>query len=266
MDETTSLQHPRLEFLEMDKCGVYNVVRYIQLSGNASFKKYFSRIKTLQLRNILYYLTSWERGWYMMLVASQSLTTLDLRQNFRSKFSPLELVSHLRFTHSGVVLACPTDFRDAFDLVPCDLGRFPSLRHFKIQVRGDFRNVSVLRFLKKLLSKSSSTSLESLEIKIAWHNVGHGHENDLFSSEAGWPELDEILTCENFVCLKKITLSLDVRMRRRVKKHGDNGYKTELGLERNLTPLLPMFSSSSQRTLETCLVVYEYEGGNEGWW
>ena len=39
-------------------------------------------------------------------------------------------------------------------------------------------------------------------------------------------------------------------------KDGDNGYKERLGLERNLTALLPMFrASSSQRTLETDVVV-----------
>ena len=82
----------------------------------------------------------------------------------------------------------------------------------------------MLCFLKQLLSKSSSTSIESLEIKFTWDNVRHERENDLFSSEAGWPELDEILTGENFICLKKITLSLDLCMKGMVKD-GDNGYK-----------------------------------------
>ena len=102
MDETSSLQHPCLEFLEMDDDSLYHVVSDIQLSTNVSFKKYFSRIKTLQLSGILYNLPSWERGWYMMLVALQSLTTFDLREHFGSKFSPLDLGSHLRFTQSGL--------------------------------------------------------------------------------------------------------------------------------------------------------------------
>ena len=261
MDEKTSPQHPCLEFLDMDRRGVYNVAAGIQRSGNVSFKKYFSCIKTLQLSGIRYDFPSWGHGWYMMLLASQSLTTLDLRQHFGSKFSRLDLVSHLRFTHSGVVLEYLTDFRDTFEVVPCDLGRFPSLRHFKTQLRGDFRTVAVLRFLKTLLSKPSSSSIESLEIKF---NFRHGGENDLFSSEAGWPELDEILTCENFVCLKKITLSLDVCMKGMVKD-GDNYYKKQLELEKNLTTLLPMFrASNSRRTLDTCLVVYEGDDDDEG--
>ena len=257
MDETSSLHHPCLEFLEMDDDSLFHVVSGIQFS--VSFEKYFSHIKTLQLSGIFFHSASLERGWYMMLLASQSLTTLDLLEHWRSKFSPLDLVSHLRFTHNRIVVLVTMDLRDAFQVVPFDLGRLPSLRHFKIQVRDDFRNVAVLRFLKKLLSMSSSTSIESLEIKITWVKVRLGRENDLFSSEAGWPELDEILTCENFVCLKKITLSLVLRMEW-MKEDDDNHYQTNLG-ERNFTlscvnALLPMFrASSSQRTLETCLVV-----------
>ena len=261
MDETTSLHHPCLESLEMDERSVYKLAANIQRSGNVLGKKYFSRIKTLQLSDTLCDPLSWEHGWYMMLLASQSLTTFDLRDHFESKFSRLDLGSHLRCTHSGVVLGYSTNFGNAFEVLPCNLGQFPSLRHFKTQVRGDFRTVAVLRFLKTLLSKPSSSSIESLEIKF---NFRHGGENDLFSSEAGWPELDEILTCENFVCLKKITLSLDVCMKGMVKD-GDNYYKKQLELEKNLTTLLPMFrASNSRRTLETCLVVYEGDDDDEG--
>ena len=209
MDETSSLQHPCLEFLDMEDLSLLDFVSGIQLSGNVSFEKYFSRIKTLQLSGILYDVGSWERRWYMMLVASQSLTTLDLLDDGGTcKFSPLDLVSHLRFIQYGVVLVTMA-FPDALVVVPFDLGRLPSLRHFISQVRDDFEAVAALRFLNILLSMSSSTSIESLEMKITWVDVRRGREKDLFSSEAGWPELDEILTCENFVCLKKITLSLD---------------------------------------------------------
>jgi hypothetical protein len=140
------------------------------------------------------------------------------------------------------------NLRVAFEAVPFDLGRLPSLRHFKIQVEHDFRDMAMPRFLNRLLSMSSSTSIESLEIKL---NVRHGRTNDLFSPEAGWPELDEMLTCANFVCLKKITLSLILYMESMM----EDGDQKKLG-QINLPALLPMFrASSSQRTLETCLQV-----------
>ena len=139
---------------------------------------------------------------------TKSYNTWSSRTLWKCKFLRLDLVSHLRFY--SAVLACPRDFRDAFEIVPFDLSRLSSLQHLKIQVSDDFRNVAMPCFLKTLLSMSSSTNIESLEIKFTWDNVRHGRETDLFSSEAGWPELDEILTCENFVCLKKITLSIYV--------------------------------------------------------
>ena len=105
MDETSSLQHPScLEFLEMDEDSLCHVVSGIQRSGNVSFEKYFSRIMTLQLNAIFSDLAGLECGRYMMLVASQSLTTLGLLEHWRSKFSPLDLVLHLRFTHNRVAL------------------------------------------------------------------------------------------------------------------------------------------------------------------
>ena len=213
------------------------------------------RVSRLQISGILYDVASWERRWYMMmLVASQSLTTLDLDHG-ASKFSPLDLVSHLRFTHNRVVLVglhLPT----AFTMIPFNLGQLPSLRHFKIQVRDNLSNVAPSRFLNPLLSMSSSTSIESLEIKI-WVNVRLGRENGLFSSEARWPQLDQILTHENFVHLKKITLSYVVTLAGMEDDDGEDGYQKKLAIERNLTlscsALLPMFRS--QRTLETRLVV-----------
>ena len=259
MDETTSLQHPCLESLEMDHPSVYKLAADIQFSGNVSFEKYFSHIKALQLNDIFCHRESMKQGWYMMLLASQSLTTIDLLEHWERKFSPHDLVSHMRFTHNRVVLVglhLPT----AFTMIPFNLGQLPSLRHFKIQVRDNLSNVAPSRFLNPLLSMSSSTSIESLEIKITWRNVKHGHENDVLSSEAGWSELDRILTCENFVCLKKITLSLVLTMAG-MEDDSDDGYQKSLGIKRNLTlscvnTLLPMFTaSSSQRTLEACLVV-----------
>ena len=116
-----------------------------QLSGNVSCEKYFSRIKTLQLSGIFFDRAILQHGWYIILLASQSLTTLDLLDDSGSKFSTLDLVSHLRFTHNGVVLVTMA-LPDALVVVPFDLGRLPSLRHFKIQVRDDFKAMAALFF------------------------------------------------------------------------------------------------------------------------
>ena len=239
----------------MDRDALFQIVLNIQRSGNVSLEKYFSRIKTLQLSDIFFDIGILERGWHMVLLASQSLTTLDLDHG-ASKFSPLDLVSHLRFTHNRVVLVglhLPT----AFTMIPFNLGQLPSLRHFKIHVPDYSRDVVMPRSLNQLLSRSmsSSTSIESLAIKI-WVNVRLGRENGLFSSEARWPQLDEIITHENFVHLKKITLSYVVTIAG-MEDDGEDGYQKKLAIERNLTlscnALLPMFRS--QRTLETRLVV-----------
>ena len=90
---------------------------------------------------------------------------------------------------------------------------------------------------------------------MTWFSVWPGRENDVCLSEAGWSQLDEIVTCENFVCLKKITLSLVLTSMAWTVKDGDDGYQNNLGIKRNST-LFPMFrASSSQRTLETYVVV-----------
>ena len=57
---------------------------------------------------------------------------------------------------------------------------------------------------------SSICGIETLEIKITWSDDGHG--KDLFSSDAGWFMLDEVLTGEKFVSLKHVILDFSFKM------------------------------------------------------
>ena len=141
--------------------------------------------------------------------------------------------------------------------VPFDLGRFPALRHFKIEQRCSYPyNQALLRFLTCLLSISSSPSgIEVLETRITWYYVEDGHGTDLFSSDAGWSSLDELFTSQGFVSLRKVVLCLELRMARRILP------PHILELERNLTlphvnDLFPSFrASNTQRTVEIHLKV-----------
>jgi hypothetical protein len=139
------------------------------------------------------------------------------------------------------------------ELVPYDLGRLPALRHFKIQLPSSFpSNIHMLSFLQKLLSVSSSTSgIETLEIKITWSN---GCGKDLFSSDAGWSTLDEVLTGENFLSLKK--LILDFYLFACDDHRNKLDYKNFILSYVNV--LFPMFKTltSRQCTLETYVEVY----------
>ena len=64
-----------------------------------------------------------------------------------------------------------------------------------------------------MLSISTSTSgIETLEINITWDGVDVGRGKGLFSFDAGWSTLDQLLTSEKFVSLSKIVLGLDIEM------------------------------------------------------
>jgi hypothetical protein len=147
--------------------------------------------------------------------------------------------------------------------IPLDLGRLPALRHFKFRERGSSAdNVILLDFLDQLLATSTSSSgIETLEVDIAcdYYNasdyasdyVDVGCGKDLFLSYAGWSRLDNLFTSEKFVSLRKVVLSLDLKI-----KEKEN---LDLESERNLTlpyvnALFPMFRAT-QRTLEIDLKV-----------
>jgi hypothetical protein len=87
-------------------------------------------------------------------------------------------------------------------LGPFDLGRSSALRNFEILPSSAFEdNVPIGSFLQKSLTSSSSPSgIETVDLNISW--CDHGHGKDMFSSDAGWSTLDEILTGEKFVSHK----------------------------------------------------------------
>ena len=149
----------------------------------------------------------------------------------------------------------PTELPNVPSAVPFDLGLFPALRHVKIQQRcwsGD--NSTMLFFLNRLLSISSSTSgIETLEIKINWVDVEHGHARNLFPSSAGWSRLDETLACDNFVSLKKVVLNLVLGME--VALFGRNRYPQGLRAEADLivsclNTLFPNLKLKNQCTVQ----------------
>jgi len=117
-------------------------------------------------------------------------------------------------------------------------------------------NVTLLDFLNQLLSTSASSSgIETLEVDIAYNYVYVGCGKDLFLSDAGWSRLDNLVTSEKFVSLRKVVLSLALDI---VMEPGTWTVESE----RNLTlpyvnALFPMFRAT-QRTLEIDLkVVYQ---------
>ena len=165
--------------------------------------------------------------------------------------------------HDKLVLDREVDFEDLLEEgIPLDLGRLPALRHFKFQEESSSENnVILLDFLNQLLSTSTSSSgIETLEVDIAYdyyhpsnyYDVHVGCGKDLFLSDAGWSRLDNLVTSEKFVSLRKVVLSLALKILK-----GEN-----LELKRNFTlpyvnALFPMFRAT-QRTLEIDLkVVYQ---------
>jgi hypothetical protein len=131
---------------------------------------------------------------------------------------------------------------------PYDLGRLPALRQVKIRLLIDFENtIGMLSLLTQLLSISSSTSsIETLEIEIAWKDVDIKQFDDLFSSGAGWSTLDQTLSSDKFVSLTKVVLRLEMPI--------DNcGLEFRTLFLSFINVLFPMFKSLTGRqlTLET---------------
>jgi hypothetical protein len=92
------------------------------------------------------------------------------------------------------------------DGVPFDLGRFPALRHLKIEWRKSCQDDPALfRFLIRLLSMSSSNGIEVLEIKNTWYGVEVEYGKNLPNAE--WSRLNQLLTSQTFGSLRNATVS-----------------------------------------------------------
>ena len=182
------------------------------ISHKKSFAKYLSRIRSLQVENLLGSHSVLKFGWDMILLTSQTLTTLNLSGYDRGKF----------YLDNALWIWCanekiPHNTDDIWDLPPSrplqdfpfDLGRLPALRHFTVQLPAWFsRHLVVLRFLIRLLSISSSASgIETLELKIFWCEVDDPDLIlDFFSFASEWMILDQVLTSAKFVSLRKVVL------------------------------------------------------------
>ena len=145
--------------------------------------------------------------------------------------------------------------------VPFDLGRLPALRHLKFQRQGPYEdNPALLRFITRFLSLSSSSNgIEVLEIDIMWHTIETERGKDLFSSDAGWSTLDQLLTSQTFGSLRKVILCLDIEFSRRGSQRqcNDPHHQDIVQLERKLTllyvnNLFPLFRAL-KRTVESHL-------------
>jgi hypothetical protein len=177
--------------------------------------------------------------------------------------------AHLRLwcTHDKVLLFHNADLHSSYPervlySVPFDLSRFPALRHFKIQRWSSCQdNLAELCFLTQLFSTSSSSSgIEALEIEITWHSVRNGHERDLFSSDAGWSTLDELLTSETFGSLRRVVLHLRLEMEMVLSSEKVSCSDSDLHISKSekcsslpyVNDLFPLFRTltNAQRTLE----------------
>jgi hypothetical protein len=128
--------------------------------------------------------------------------------------------------------------------LPYNLGRLPALRHFKIQVPAGWYNISTLSFLQRWFS-SSPSGIETLGIEIT---CDHCCIEDLFSPQTGarLSRLDEILTGEKFVSLRKVILAFSISMM--IRDYNKLEFKNLIVSYVNNT-LFPL--TSRQRTLET---------------
>ena len=231
---------------------------------------HFSRIKNIQLKHLFHDFNTLSYGWDIMLLASETITTLDLPMaevggevegRFHLSHVQLRRIHDNNVAPENVLLTSIGIF---------NLGLFPALRHFKIQWRSSsWDNLSRLPFLTQLLS--SSIGLKTLEIELTWHHVLGGHGKDLFLSDARWSALDQLLTSQTFVSLSKFILRLRLEMElssarlfwgSQIDYHHDLEERQILELERNLTlphvnDLFPLFRAltDTRRILETHLEV-----------
>lgn len=89
--------------------------------------------------------------------------------------------------------------------IPYDLDQLPALRNFKIQLLPWLHEtIATLSLLRRLLSSSTTSGIETLDIEIILND--DSRVKNLFSSDADWSALDEVLTGEKFVSLRKVIL------------------------------------------------------------
>jgi len=144
VNSMSSSQLLHLESLEVDWVGIEFLASHVS-GDDVPIAKYFTSMKNLQLElNDLSYDGILSRAWKIMLLASQTLTKLELFVD-QSMFRPEN---------------------ESFDVL-IDLGRFPALRHFKSQLRIEHHSLYLFPcFLTWLLFISSSSSgIEVLEIE-----------------------------------------------------------------------------------------------------
>jgi len=236
-DETSSLESFYLESLQIDPVSMSSLGRV--LPHNKSFAKYFSQIKNLQFEH--YFSSEALRfKWDMVLLASQTLTTLDL-SIATGKY--LEIALRLQCAHEKIPV-------NLSDLIPFHLGQLPALRHFKVQVCSSLRDtLPMFSFLNRLFSISSSTSdIETLGLNIFWR----GFENEdqiahLFSFGAGWT-LDGLLSSEKFVSLSKVVLDWELRVMEIIIRREYQSLVLSY-----INDLFPKLKRSQRITLETHL-------------
>ena len=213
-----------------------------------ALSKSFSRIRNLRFKRLFALKSEWD----IILLASQTLTTLDLTSHSECKFR-LDIASQLWYTHDKIL---PDEARVLYDWLkdfPFDLGRLPALRHLKIQLQIlPEHNFLMFSFLNSLLSIDSSSSspsgIETLDLEIIWHSLDSEDEiTDLFASggEWRWDTLDNVLTSEMFPCLREVVLDFGLK----VHDWDHNSGYDNLALS-YVNDLFPMLRRGD-RTLET---------------
>ena len=268
MDEASNLQPCYLDSLAVD---LYSL-DYLELAVAFYMPtaEYFSRLKNLEMQDLIYDDATFHYGWDIARAVAQSLTTLDIRRDDEDERKFLRWPCILVY---GILMTkpCYIVFQEMLEATPHDLGRFPALQHFKIHLPITFENNEVmLRLLNKILSISSSTSaIETLEIKISWMNLQDMRDGEkLFSSDAGWSKLDEALSSGKFVSLTRVVWNLNCYMKE--TEWIDYDPKLELEFGRSLArfvpgcidALFPMFRALALKTRCYLEINCHYEQAN----
>lgn len=243
VDDTSILQASHLDSLVIDEHSLGFLG--ICIRSHRSFLGYFSQLKSIQVK---YEDLVFMENQDIALLASQTLTTLKIYNQFDSMFHPLILTSQA--VVYSLLKSCHVVPVDLLEPAPYDLGRFPTLNYFSIKLPTYFAdNRIVLRFLNQLLSISSSTSdIGTLEIIISWYLGKHGHGKDMLSPDAGWSTLDETLTSDTFPSLNRVVFVLNMSL----------AYDRKLELEKDsifacLDALFPMLRAWSKNNTQRIL-------------
>ena len=242
MDETPCRRPFCLDSLKIDEASIVSLDT--GLSSNKLSAKYFSGIIDIFLHTTMWF------EWNIILLASQTLTTLSISGYSECKFC-FEITSRLWCAHDKII---PVYSGDSYlsleddENFPFDLTQFPALRHFKVQLPNcsdDEDVLPMLPLLIQLLSMPSSSGIEILEIIITWYGVEIGEVvGPLTCTE--WVTLDEILSSEKFVSLKKLVLYMTLEGDR-----FDPNHRKKAHVYAN--KLFPTFRR--HRTLESHLIV-----------